>query len=98
MGLDTGFSTGAIGDGREIPRFREKQFEALRSDWAAVDARRLETERAHDALWNRTFNTVFPEPVSIRMGKVDIGGGLPTAIRLRNPFALLNQVFFSVSF
>lgn len=76
----------------------ERRLDSLRNDWAAVDARRLAEERSHEGVWNRTVRTVLPEPATYNIGHTEIGGGLPTAIRRRNPFGLLNPVFFSFGF
>ena len=75
-----------------------RQTERLRADWAAQDARRLERVRLQDGAWNRAVNTVFPEPEVFRLGHTEMSGGLINAIKRRNPFCLLNPVFFSFSF
>jgi hypothetical protein len=76
----------------------DRRTERLRDEWAAQDARRLERLRLEDGVWNRAVNTVFPEPVVIRAGYSEMSGGLINAIKRRNPFCLLNPVFFSFSF
>jgi hypothetical protein len=96
--MDSGFFSGAESTRWRLSRTLEHRAESLRQEWADQDARRLEEERSHEGVLNRTLRTVFPEPATIRIGNHDIGGGLPTAIQRRNPFALINQVFFSFSF
>lgn len=76
----------------------ERHAESLRQEWADHDARRLGDERTREGALNKTLRTVFPEPETFRIGNHDIGGGLPAAILRRNPFDLINQVFFSFSF
>jgi hypothetical protein len=41
---------------------------------------------------------IFPEPAVIRLKRVAIGGSLLNAVKLRNPFCLLNPVVFFVEF
>lgn len=78
---------------------RDRRLERLRADWAAVDARRLERSRREDGTWNRAVEAVFPaEPAVWRVGHTELGGGLINALKRRNPFCLLNPVFFHLSF
>ena len=98
LGVDSGFFSGVENTRWRLSRTTERRTESLRQEWADQDARRLEEERAGEGVLNKTLRTVFPEPETFRIGTHDIGGGLPTAIHRRNPFALINQVFFSFSF
>jgi hypothetical protein len=43
-----------------------------------------------DGFLHDAGTVVFPEPIELWLGKVEVGGGLITAIQRRNPFALLN--------
>lgn len=52
----------------------------------------------NDGLLHRAAELLFPEPATVRWGKAEIGGGIVTAIRRENPFALLNPFsIFSIS-
>ncbi len=97
-GMDSGFFSGAESTRWRLSRSTERRAESLRQEWADQDARRLEEERAREGVLNQTLRTVFPETETFRFGNHDIGGGLPTAIHQRNPFALIYPVFFSFSF
>ena len=98
ISMDDGFSTGPETLRYTVSPVMERRSDQLRSEWAAIDAQRLEEARQHEGAWNRGFNTVFPEPVVVRVGRFELGGGIITAIRRLNPFGLINQVFFSFSF
>lgn len=43
-----------------------------------------------DGFLYRAGRVMFPEPVSIRVGRFELGGGIITAIKRKNPFGLLN--------
>jgi hypothetical protein len=49
-----------------------------------------------DNLYDRTFNAIF-EPEQVRMGKATVSFTPITAIKRKNPLALLNPLVFSVS-
>ena len=98
VSMDDGFSTGPETIRYSVSPVLERRLDQLREEWTAVDAQRLEEARQHEGAWNRGFNTVFPEPVFVRVGHFDLGGGIITAVRRLNPFGLINQVFFSFSY
>ena len=97
-GMDSGFFSGAETTRWRVSQTLERRAESLRQEWTDLDARRAEEHRSREGIWNQTFLTLFPEPEVFRFGNHEIGGGLPTAIHRRNPLALFNQVFFSLSF
>jgi hypothetical protein len=97
-GMDSGFFSGAESTRWRLSRTLERRTESLRQEWANRDAKRLEDERAGEGVLNKTLRTVFPEPETFRIGTHEVGGGFPTAIRRRNPFALINPNFLSFSF
>ena len=97
-GTDSGFFSGAETTRWRVSQTVERRAESLRQEWTDLDTRRAEEQRSREGVWNQTFLTLFPEPEVFRFGNHEIGGGLPTAIHRRNPLALFNQVFFSLSF
>ncbi len=51
-----------------------------------------------DNLLRQAGEILFPEPASVRLGKLEVGGGIITAIKRHNPLALLNPFsIFSIS-
>ena len=58
---------------------------------------RFRADPAEDGFLRRAGEVVFPAAAEYRIGKVAVGGGLITAIRRRNPFGLLNPLFFDAS-
>ncbi len=96
--LGTEFSSGGgslIYSGSPIT---EKLMGQIRADWKAQDARRLERERRAEQPVTRAMYYVFPEEQSYSVGHTKMGGGLINAVKQRNPFCLLDQVFFLWSF
>ncbi len=43
-------------------------------------------------------NTIFPEPAVVKVGSTYMSGGIVTAIQKKNPFGLINQTVFMLSF
>ena len=41
---------------------------------------------------------IFPEPETVRVKNIGIGGGVVTAIKKRNPLGLINQNVFTISY
>jgi hypothetical protein len=96
--LGTEFSTGTHASAYAGSVLMEKQMERVRADWKAQDVVRLERERRAEVPLNRAMYYVFPEAQTIRVGHTEMGGGLINAVKQRNPFCLLDQVFFLWSF
>jgi hypothetical protein len=68
-----------------LPPFRQREVERF-----AESLPRYLADPAEDGFAAQAGTVLFPEPVELELGQVRIGGGLVTAIRQRNPFALLN--------
>ncbi len=68
------------------------RLDALRADWAATD-RRLE-KASRDGVWHRVVEKAFPEPTVLRSGRLQFGGGAASAVKQRNPFALIQEYPF----
>ncbi len=73
-------------------------WEQARLDWIAEMLPRTLEVPPEDRFVQGALATVFPEPVSVRVGKVWLGGGIVNAVHRDNPFALLNFDVFHVSF
>jgi hypothetical protein len=43
-------------------------------------------------------NTLFPEPAVVKVGSTYMTGGIVTAIKKKNPFGLINQTVFMLTF
>ena len=70
------------------------RLDALRADWVATD-RRLE-KASRDGVWHRVVEKVFPEPTVLRSGRLQFGGGAVSAVKQRNPFALIQEYPFFI--
>ncbi len=83
--------------GVPVSRETEKRMDEMIAQWKVLDSQRLDAENRTD--FADTMKRVFsPDPALIKVGHLELTGGLINAIEHRNPLCLINIWFIRISF
>jgi hypothetical protein len=77
----------------EFSPYQQKQIAWAMRSWEPYPA-----EAADRNLGQQIWETILPDPSNVRIGHIQIGGGVITTVREANPFGLLNPEVFHVSY
>ena len=77
----------------EFSPYQQKQIAWAMKDWDPYPA-----YKADRSLGQQILGTLFPDPSNVHIGHLQIGGGVVTTVREKNPFGLLNMEVFHVSY
>ena len=77
----------------EFSPYQQKQIAWAMKDWDPYPA-----DKADRNLGQQILGTLFPDPSNVHIGHLQIGGGVVTTVREKNPFGLLNMEVFHVSY
>jgi hypothetical protein len=77
----------------EFSPYQQKQIAWAMRNWDPYPA-----EAADRSLGQQILETILPDPSNVHIGQLQIGGGVVTTVREKNPFGLLNMEVFHVSY
>ena len=80
-------------DLNSLSPFMQKRLTLAMATWTRAPA-----SSSDDPPYLKILHVIFPEPVVVRAGHFEIGGGVVTAIKAKNPFGLLNPEVLLITF